>query len=124
MILGRKEKPEAAVLTEQLLETVSGRADRVAFIESRFHSPLHKYRKASHVQAVQYIVVNVLTAAGGLATSAIVASGGTKGGWKIAIAVIGLLVGILSVFNQVRRPGQRNAAYARAWHDLRSQGWS
>ena len=39
------------------------------------------------------------------------------------MAVIGLFVGVAAVFNQLRRPGERNAVYSRTAHGLRKEGW-
>jgi Protein of unknown function (DUF4231) len=114
---------EEVQLTTSLRQKVGNSDDREAFIECRFRYPMDAYRARSHIQATLYTVLNLTVAAGGLATAAIVTAGGDTGGWKIAVAVIGLVVGVLSVINQIRRPGQRNAVYARTWAALRTEGW-
>jgi Protein of unknown function (DUF4231) len=126
--VGRKaERKEADELRQQILAKAEAEAEsnpaRKSFIDHRFSEPLRDYRRRSVWQSRIYVVSNLLIAAGGFTTSAIVAAGGKTEVWKIIIAAIGAIVGILSVANQIGRFGRRNATYAQAWVVLRTEGW-
>jgi hypothetical protein len=119
----RASKVEARQLADHVLAKVGEQEDRKAFVELRFRAPLEKFGDRAYAQAIVYSALNLLTAAGGLATAAIATAGNDPEQSKTAVAVIGLFVGVAAVFNQLRRPGERNAVYSRTAHGLRTEGW-
>jgi hypothetical protein len=116
-------RKEAAELRKAILTKAGSDPAARSFIEHRFSEPLRDYRRRSVWQSWIYVVLNLLIAGGGFATSAIVAAGGDTQAWKVIIGAIGFMVGVLSVANQIGQPGRRNSAYAQAWYDLRTEGW-
>src|SRR4051812_48176966 len=115
---------EADHLSAQVLAHAPHSEYAREFVEHRFRFPLVNYRRRSTLAAIFHIALNLLTAAGGLATAAIAAGGGTSSFWKSVIIAIGLLVGLLAGMNQMLRPGERNLTYARTWLALRTEGWN
>lgn len=120
---GKPHRLEADHLSKCVLERAPSSDWAREFIEHRFRFPLSNYRDRSTTSAGVHIAINLLSAAFGLATAAIVAAGGDSDFWKAMVIAIGLAVGVLSGVNQILQPGQRNLTYARTWIELRAQGW-
>jgi hypothetical protein len=96
---------------------------RQAFVAHRFHVPLSDFRGRSWRQAFLYTTLGTLIAAGGFATSLVDVAVHNPDNSKTIVAIIGLIVGVLAVINQVRQPGRRNVVYGQTWRGLRIEGW-
>jgi len=129
---------EARVLSEQIVRKGLPEAQApdagdldsedpfVAFVRLRFEEPLRANAFGGPAYGRAFTAMSVATIAAGLTSSSIVtASSGEplSGSTTVAVASLGILVGVLAAIVQLWKPAQRSVARYRAAYASRREGW-
>lgn len=91
------------------------------WLRFRFHEPLVRDAAAGPAFGKTATAIGVATIGAGLGSSALATTSGN--GATGAVAVLGIVVGVLSAINQIWRPSQRSVARYQAAFALRREGW-
>jgi Protein of unknown function (DUF4231) len=96
------------------------RAEAETFVRSRFAGRMKADLKTGSLHSFFYAMSNVIAVAGGSASAAIAATGGTN---SLAVLLIGLAVAASAALGQLFRFGERSRVRYRAGNQLRKEGW-
>ena len=97
------------------------RLARIGWLQHRFTDALEVDAAAGPSFGRASTALAVMTAAAGLAASALTGLGND---WEEVVIVLGILVGVLTTINQVWGPSQRSVARYQAAYALRREGWN
>jgi hypothetical protein len=91
------------------------------WLRFRFTNPLEDDAAAGPDYSKAFNALSILTISAGLASSALAGAMGNAP--RLAIAILGLVVGVLAAVNRIWNPAQRSVARYQAAYALRREGW-
>jgi hypothetical protein len=90
------------------------------FVQSRFKERMQRHLEVAPWQARAFLLLSVVSIAGGVAASTLGASGESSSGWVVGL---GLLIAAATAINQISKVGPHSATRFHVGNALRREGW-